>query len=46
MDGGEVVDKPNDKADSEAVERLVDSQVDQCSNRIDHVATKEVMWSQ
>jgi len=41
VDTGEVVDVPADEADSEAVERLVDSQVDERANEIDHVASEE-----
>jgi hypothetical protein len=37
---GEVVEEPADEADSEAVERLVDSQVDEGGNVIDYVATQ------
>jgi len=40
VDTGEVVDEPADEADSEAVERLVDSQVDERANQIDHVASE------
>jgi len=40
VDTGEVVDEPTDEADSEAVERLVDSQVDEGANEIDHVASE------
>jgi hypothetical protein len=40
VDTGEVVDEPADEADSEAVQRLVDSQVDERANEIDYVASK------
>jgi len=40
LDTGEVVDEPADEADSEAVERLVDSQVVERANEIDHVASE------
>jgi len=40
VDTGEVVDKPAHEADSEAIERLVDSQVDERANEIDHVASE------
>jgi len=40
VDTGEVVDEPTDEADSEADERLVDPQVDERANEIDHVASK------
>jgi len=38
---GEVVDELADEADCEAVERLVDSQVDECANEIDLVASEK-----
>jgi len=37
---GQLVDTPPDKEDREAVERLVDSQVDEQANEIDHVASR------
>ena len=37
---GEVAEESADEVDSEAVERLVDSQVDERTNVIDHVASK------
>jgi hypothetical protein len=40
VDTAVVVDEPTDEADSEDVERLVDSQVDERTNEIDHVARK------
>jgi len=40
VDPGEVVDEPTNTADGEAVERLVDSQVDEHANEIDHVASE------
>jgi hypothetical protein len=40
VDTGEVVDEPTDEADSEAVARLVDSQVDERAKEIDHVASE------
>ena len=40
VDTGEVVDEPADEVDSEAVERLVDSQVNELANEIDHVASE------
>jgi len=40
VDTGEVVGEPDDAADSEAVERLVDSQADEQANEIDHVASE------
>jgi len=40
VDTSEVVDEPGDQADSEAVERLVDSKIDERENEIDHVASK------
>jgi len=40
VDSGEVVDERADDADSEAVERLVDPQVDEHANEIDHVASE------
>jgi len=40
LDTGEVVDEPTDEADSEAVERLVDSQVGERANEFDHVASE------
>ena len=40
VDTGEVVDEPADEADSDAVERLVDSQVDERANEIDNVASE------
>ena len=39
VDTGEVVDELSDEADSEAAERLLDSQVDDRANGIDHVAS-------
>jgi len=38
VDTSDVVDEPADDADSEHIERLVDSQVDERANEIDHVA--------
>jgi len=40
VDTGVVVDEPADQADSEAIEGLVDSQVDERANEIDHVASE------
>jgi len=40
VDTGEVVDEPADEADSEALERLVDSQLDERANGIDHVTSE------
>jgi len=40
VDAGEVVDEPADEVDSKAVERLVDSQVNERANEIDHVASE------
>ena len=42
-DTGAVVDEPADEEDSEAVERLVDSQVDERANEIDHVVSAGVI---
>ena len=39
VDPGEVVEEPGDDVDSEAVERLVQSEVDERANEIDHVAS-------
>jgi len=36
----DVVYKPTDAADSEAIERLVDSQIDERGNAINHVASE------
>jgi hypothetical protein len=41
VDTCEVVDEPADEADSEAIKRLVDSQVNERTNEIDHVASAE-----
>jgi len=40
VDTAEVVDEPADEADSEALERLVDSQLDERANGIDHVTSE------
>jgi hypothetical protein len=40
VDTGVVVDEPTDEADREAIKRLVDSQVDERTNEIDHVASE------
>jgi hypothetical protein len=40
VDTGEVVDESADEPDSEAVERVVDSQVEELTNEIDHVASE------
>jgi hypothetical protein len=40
VDTGEVVDEPPDEADSAAIKRLVHSQVDECANEIDNVASE------
>jgi len=40
VDTGDVEDEPADEADSEAVKRLVDSQVNERTNEIDHVASE------
>jgi len=39
VDTREVVDKPADEVNCEAVDRLLDSQVDERTNEIDHVAS-------
>jgi len=39
LDTREVVDEPADEADSEAIKRHVDSQVNERANEIDHVAS-------
>jgi len=40
MGTGEVVDKPADEADSEAIDWPDDSQADECVNQIDYMASK------